>query len=123
MNTKRTTQIGLLALVTAIIGYDIFVAVEPTDDDTISEVIKFASKEFPLIPFAWGILTAHLFSRRKWDTYEFKDMGNARYITLGAVAAGVLGASFLPQLGGVSQWVFMAAGGLAGFLLWPQFRE
>lgn len=59
---SRKITIGIILGVTAIlIGWDIFVAVNPPQGDTISEIIQEFATKHPVIPFAFGVLMGHFF--------------------------------------------------------------
>lgn len=121
MGTKAWTRVVLGLTTVGLIGFDVWVAQEPTDNDTISEVVNVLSNEHPIVPFAWGVLTAHLFSRKDWKTQTVS--GVKRYAILGASGVTVLlGDLFgvLPDVG-VAPWLM--AGGLLGWVFWPQFRQ
>jgi len=59
--TKLIT-IGVIAVVTALlIGYDIYILIEPTPGDTLSEVFLAWGERYPIVPWLWGGLVGHLF--------------------------------------------------------------
>jgi hypothetical protein len=121
VGTKAWTRLVLGVSTLGLIGYDIWVAQEPTDGDTISEVVNILSGEHPIIPYAWGALTAHLFSRKDWKSQAVK--GNSRYVALGSSGIIVLVAGFFGILPDVGAAPWLMAGGLAGWTLWPQFDQ
>lgn len=59
---NKWITIGVLAACAAVlIGWDIWVAVNDTPGDTISELaLAFAGKH-PILPFAVGVIVGHLF--------------------------------------------------------------
>lgn len=59
--TRKATVWIIIGTVVALILWDIFVAVEPEDGDTISEVVLGWARRSPAIPFAVGFLCGHLF--------------------------------------------------------------
>lgn len=59
--TKRITKVVMIATAALIILWDIYVAVEPTPGDTISEVLLGWAMQHPIIPFAIGVVCGHLF--------------------------------------------------------------
>lgn len=59
--TRKATVWIIIGVVVALILWDIFVAVEPEDGDTISEVVLGWARRSPAIPFAVGFLCGHLF--------------------------------------------------------------
>lgn len=67
--TRKLTIMFILACVFIIIGYDIWAVYSGGVDGTISSVIFDYSREFPLIPFAFGVLAGHLW----FPVYDRKD--------------------------------------------------
>jgi hypothetical protein len=59
--TRTATVWILIAITIVLIVWDIWVAVEPTDGDTISEVVLGWARRTPALPFAVGFLCGHLF--------------------------------------------------------------
>jgi hypothetical protein len=65
---RRWTTIGILvAIVLALVGWDVYVAVaergsgnDPSSGGTISEVVLGFAGEHPAIPFALGVVCGHL---------------------------------------------------------------
>lgn len=118
--TVLVTKITLAVVTLALIIYDIWVAVEPTRGDTISEVLGLLAVKYPAISYAWGVLTGHLFLHRSWASYPFKT--HRRY-------AGIAFASVVPiaanMIGFPAQHisVWLLFGALAAYMFWPQFRE
>jgi hypothetical protein len=64
---KKVTISILIACALLLIGWDIYVAVNKDDGDTISEVLLWVGKH-PVIPFAFGVVMGHLF----WPQYKDK---------------------------------------------------
>lgn len=120
MNTKLKTKLLIALSTLGIIGYDIWVAVEPTDDDTISEILRGLSYDWGIVPFLWGILTGHLFIKKSWTGYKFKSWW--RYIYLSASAIGVGAVSYF-DLFSIHPTVWLGLGAIAGWMFWPQFEE
>lgn len=121
MGTKAWTKLILVVTTLGLIGYDIWVAQEPTEDDTISEVMNLIGNNWPIIPFAWGVLTAHLFTRKNWK--DQRTTSPLRYVYLGASGVVVLAGSWLGFLPDVGMVPWLLAGSLAGWALWPQFSQ
>lgn len=66
MDGKRKLTIGILvATALFLIGYDIVVAVNKEEGDTISEVTLDKAIRYPIIPFALGVVMGHLFWPQK----------------------------------------------------------
>lgn len=61
MKTPIITTIIILAATLGLIGYDIWVAIESTPNDTISWIMLSNSLKHPIIAWLWGGLTGHLF--------------------------------------------------------------
>lgn len=68
MNTKWITIGVLLGCVTILVGWDIYVAINPPDGDTISEVLFQWAGDHPVVPFVIGVLCGHWF----WPQYKEK---------------------------------------------------
>jgi len=61
IGTKKITSGILITVTIALVIWDIFMAGNPTEGDTISEIILSFSFSNPSIPFAFGCLMGHLF--------------------------------------------------------------
>jgi hypothetical protein len=56
------TSIFIWAILAGVIGYDIYALLTVAPNDTISEVLgRSWSFQHATIPFAWGVVTGHLF--------------------------------------------------------------
>jgi hypothetical protein len=55
----------LVAVALILIAWDVYVAVNAEEGDTISEVLLFVSRH-PVLPFVFGVLAGHLF----WPQYR-----------------------------------------------------
>lgn len=61
MAATRKVTITVLVLVAALlIGWDVWVFLEPTPGDTISEVTMFFARKHPVLPFLIGVVCGHL---------------------------------------------------------------
>lgn len=58
---KKNVVITIVAVVSAIIGWDIYLAADDTEGNTISNLVTEASEESPIIAFALGVLVGHWF--------------------------------------------------------------
>jgi len=119
--TWKTRTRWIMAIATvALIAWDILVANTPEQDDTISEQIQILARSMPILPWAWGVLTAHLFVTRSWTK---RSLERWRYAAVSIIAAGIsvysLAARHVP--GGIAFW--LAAGFVCGWLFWPQYKE
>lgn len=62
MKLSKKITLGVMAAATAaLVGWDIVVAANKEDGDTISEILLKASRKVPIITLAWGALSGHLF--------------------------------------------------------------
>lgn len=66
---KRITAISMLVDAILLIAYDIYIEGWVGDSDTISKVFLSYAHDYPVIPFAWGLLTGHLLASQK-DPYK-----------------------------------------------------
>lgn len=60
MSKRKITFIVLAVTVVALIGYDVWAALQG-NEVTISECVWRWSKNYPLLPFSFGVLSGHLF--------------------------------------------------------------
>jgi len=60
MSTRKATIGILVSIILALIAWDIWVVIEPTPGDTISEITMFYARRHPVIPFALGVVCGHL---------------------------------------------------------------
>jgi hypothetical protein len=58
---KKTTKMFILMVVILITIYDIVAYLEGGNEVTISGWFWEHSKRYPIIPFAWGVISGHLF--------------------------------------------------------------
>jgi len=65
MTLRQITIYILIAAIVLLIGWDIFAYIKGGGEATISSVILDTSKEFPPLPFAFGVLCGHLFWPQK----------------------------------------------------------
>lgn len=133
--TKLAT-IGVIAGATVLlIGYDIFIVIETSPGDTISEVALAFGSRYPVVAWLWGGLAAHLF----WPMLRvghnvlpipwvaltvpfgvYKWWALAAFILL-TIVLGVL--SFTGILPAMNPIVPLIASIPAGHWGWPQTRE
>lgn len=62
---REMTTIIIIAATVILIGYDVFAFIFAGADATISVVIWEASKDFPMVPFGFGVLMGHFFWQNK----------------------------------------------------------
>jgi hypothetical protein len=65
--TRKTTITILISTVSALILWDIWVFIEPTDGDTISEVTLGFASDHPVVALIIGVVMGHLFWPQRID--------------------------------------------------------
>jgi len=65
MTLRQWTILFIVIATVGLIGWDIFAYVKGGGEATISSVILDTSKNFPPLPFAFGVLCGHLFWAQK----------------------------------------------------------
>lgn len=65
ITTRKITIFLIFAVFTLAVGWDVIVYTNKTPGDEISPIMAGWSWRHPWIPFAWGVLTGHLFWPRK----------------------------------------------------------
>jgi len=71
MSSKMKTVAVVLGAVGLLIGWDIWVYLDPPEGDTISEIALSTAKDHPVLPLLIGVLAGHLF----WPQREKKAKG------------------------------------------------
>lgn len=61
MNWKTITTAVIVGLTTAAIVYDVVADQQGGVSATISRILRAAAMQYPIIPFAVGVLIGHLF--------------------------------------------------------------
>lgn len=61
MNVKTITGIVIVAAFLIIVGYDVWAVLQGGIDSTISAVVFDFAHQYPIIPFATGVLMGHLY--------------------------------------------------------------
>ena len=114
--TKKITA-GLIIAITAIaIIYDIVIVIEPTQGDTISEVILSFAYRHPFLPLAMGVLIGHLTWPRKYS-----DKKRIYFIiALAITGASVLVIDVLKVIPPIKPVIAVIPGIILGHFLWPQ---
>jgi hypothetical protein len=114
--TRRVTAVLIVVTVAALIAWDVFVFVEPTEGDTISEVVLAWAWKSAFVPFALGVLGGHFTwprpassAFRKWSAVGLLVFG------LALLSADVLG--WTPD---VMPVIYFVPGIVAGHVFWPQ---
>lgn len=65
INIKNLTKNIMIAIVLLLIAYDVLAIVYGGVEATISHITLNYSKEYPIIPFAVGVVCGHLFWSQK----------------------------------------------------------
>lgn len=125
MISKKAVTTIMIVLTLAIIGFDVLVATDIIDDNTISEIMAESAQAFPLIPIAWGALMSHFFFLRSWGRYMsyFRSLHDDRYFYLTIFGILVLLATMLGTMPAWPTFVYYLIGMIAGYELFPQFKE
>lgn len=63
--SKKITIWLMLGAAATLIGWDVVVAANKEKGDTISEILIKTARKHPVISFAWGVLSGHLFWPQK----------------------------------------------------------
>jgi hypothetical protein len=105
------TSIAAIIITLAIIGVDVWFAVDKIKGNTWSEVIRFWGQRQKLLPFAWGMLAGHFF-HPSWPHLS-QPNGIALLLWLGVVMQILSVASPLPM------FFYLFAGVAAGVFCWP----
>lgn len=61
MELQTITAIIMIATLVLLLVWDLYVIIKAGGKATISYIMAMTSLKFPLIPFAWGLLTGHFF--------------------------------------------------------------
>lgn len=59
--TQTLVAILCAAVAVALTGWDVVLVADSVDGNTISETLRRASYEWPLLAYLWGLLGAHFF--------------------------------------------------------------
>ena len=133
MGTKSITAVIVIAATALLIGYDIFVAIEPTPGDTISAVLLNCAWSHSVIAWYWGGLSGHLFWPMTlhhkevapipfapwmfpWRTYKWVALAILILVTISLTVLDIAGK--LP----IHPAALLVAGIPAGHLGWPQMK-
>lgn len=60
--TTTITAIVLIVVGVGLVAIDIPLALNDVSGDTISEVLRYAGRRVPVIPYAWGVLGGHFWA-------------------------------------------------------------
>jgi uncharacterized membrane protein len=116
MNTKLITAIIVIVTILGLIAWDIWVVIEPTPGDTVSEIFLGFAYSHPFSSFALGVLCGHLTWPRTFNSnYKWTILAA---LIINSVAILVLDLSgILPRMLPI---IPLAVGIPIGHLLWPQ---
>lgn len=119
----QLTSAALIVLVTLILSlYDIVPAVNDARGDTISEVLRQWSRDWPVLAYMWGVLGGHWFlGHAAYVTGSQR--GDAALLVLSGWAALILCVGlqdYTERLGLGVHAAFLLAGIAAGHFLWTQ---
>ncbi len=64
---KNITKVLLLIVLAALVGYDVWVMATVGQDASISKTIIDWGLNYPMVPFAFGVLIGHFFWQLKKD--------------------------------------------------------
>lgn len=116
MTATAGIMIGVAIL---LIAWDIYVATNKKPGDTISEIMLATGKRVAGLPFAFGVITAHLF---------LPGFGNVVEMPWAAIILGI--ASIVVTVAGMLirrvwsrfpvTWTALALGIVSGLVLWSQ---
>lgn len=135
MKTPIITTIIVLAVTLGLIGYDIWVVVEDTPNDTISWIVLSNSLKHPIIAWLWGGLSGHLFWNMKIDATNhiypipFSDVEIAaktyRWVTLPVLIIVTITLLVLDISGKLPTHpaIMLALAIPFGHFGWPQYKE
>ena len=61
MNPKTKTLVTIGVIAAAVIGWDVWLFLEPPEENTVSEVLLTFSQDHPVVVLIAGILAGHIF--------------------------------------------------------------
>lgn len=66
-NNQKVTAYVIFVAVVVLLGYDCYAYIHGGLEATISWILYDQSQEYPMIPFALGLLMGHLFGQMRAD--------------------------------------------------------
>ncbi len=126
----KITQMVVILVAVGLIVYDIFLYVNPDENDTISEVIHVnaVKGKFFVLTWIWGIMSAHLFIARQERFIFVPERIAILLLVLISMLILLLG-NYVPfdeknqTLPFYMHIVLLLFGGVCGYFLWPQKLE
>jgi hypothetical protein len=118
-NTILMTKIFMLVVFLIVVVYDIVMATNKIQGDTISEITLFYSFRIAFIPYALGFLCGHLF----WPMDKKRSIHAIVSILIGIIT-GIILTMIVKKIGvQVTPIIFLILGIPCGHLLWPQQKK
>ena len=117
--TVKVVMILGVGFIAALIGLDIYLAVDGLPGNTWSEIIRTWAKATPVIPWACGVLTGHFF--HPVDNLEpvLARPGNIAMLVWLTVTVALFGVAMSRAGNPVPPWAVVLPAAVAGALLWP----
>jgi hypothetical protein len=110
-----------LIIVAAIIGLDIFFAIDKVSGNTWSEIIRHFAKSTPIVPWICGVLSGHFFwpaALGKYIPLLGQPSSIALLIWIGCIL-GIIGLGLTKSGIMFPLWLAFIIGGAGGIFLWP----
>lgn len=107
---RKETVVLIIVAVLVLVAWDIYVWLEPTPGDTISEIVRDVAWQYSVLPMSLGVLGGHFF----WNGYH---KGNF-WVLVGIVLAVLI--FDLVFVLSVYPLVPFLVGMFFGHLFWPQ---
>lgn len=116
--TEYTTLILITMVTSVLIAWDIYVASNDVDGDTISEIFHLTAMKYALLPMAWGVLGGHFFAPKRKRVYRFMRLFGLLLVTLSTIAYDI--AQFSGHVGPMNPMLVFVTSIFIGAVLWPQ---
>lgn len=110
--------IGSVILAVAI-GIDIWLAVDPVDDNTWSELMRLGALATPVIPWACGVLMGHWFHPNDNAQAVLGQPGSIALLLWLTWVVFLVGLAFISSGISLDPSLLVVPGMVAGWLLWP----
>jgi hypothetical protein len=116
--TKKVTAGVIIVSIVALAGYDIFIVLESSPGDTLSEILRDWAWKHPSLAFAFGGLCGHWFGN--FDRLvKLRAKLEYSWALLGLIAVGWALVDFF-NLFHVHPFIALLTGVPAGAILWAQ---